>query len=983
VLGAGILVATSSTKLDPRAVQEQLLDVVRGLLAELGNSRAEQSVNLASHLERDLGLGSLERVELLVRLERALAVRLPDRVMAQAETLSDVAAALASADFAAALGTHRAAPISAAPTPQAGAATAADASGFETLQQVLAHRGRADATRAHLVFWNDASDESANALGKTLTFGDLYEGAHRFAVELAHRGISPGDVVSLMLPTSPEFFFAFAGTLLAGAIPAPIYPPIRADRIEEYAERQSAILSNAQAKLLVTFREAAGVARLLRPRVPSLDGVVTAAQMLAERHSDLPLPGLGHGDDVALLQYTSGSTGDPKGVTLSHANLLANIRALGAAVDVRPNDVGVSWLPLYHDMGLIGAWLGPLCWGIPLVVMSPLEFLTRPERWLWAIHRHRGTLSAAPNFAYELCVRKTHERDLEGLDLSSWRAAFNGAETVLPETLDRFAERFAPYGFRREALTPVYGLAEASLGVAFAPLGRGPRVDCVDRASLAETGRAVPVASRAAANSVGEKEREDPANLSFVSVGRPIADCEVRVVAESGGEFAAEPGREAGERCEGQLWFRGASATRGYYRNPAATARLFPLGAAAGWINSGDRAYRAGGEYYITGRTKDIIVKAGRNFYPHEIEGAAARVAGVRRGCVVAFGTADATSGTERLVVVAETRERSAEARAKLAAAITDEVARAVGVPPDAVLAVPPHSIPKTSSGKLRRDRTKQLYEAGVCGAPARAPWLQVVRLALKGVARTIGRIARIVPEKLYGVYADLVLAILMVPAWAIVLPVRNRKFVAGVAVGGLRLCFLLMGNPIRVSGREHLTAHGACVLVSNHASYMDVLVLMAGLGTDFHIVSKSEVRKMPVIGTFLHKLGHFWFDRADPQARLRQAEQIEQSLRQGESVYVFPEGTFTPQVGVRPFQLGAFQAAARAGRPIVPIALRGTRRFLRDDTYLPRPSRLEIHVGPPIEPRSTEAALCWQEIVRLRDTSREWIASEAGEPLL
>jgi 1-acyl-sn-glycerol-3-phosphate acyltransferase len=191
------------------------------------------------------------------------------------------------------------------------------------------------------------------------------------------------------------------------------------------------------------------------------------------------------------------------------------------------------------------------------------------------------------------------------------------------------------------------------------------------------------------------------------------------------------------------------------------------------------------------------------------------------------------------------------------------------------------------------------------------------------------------------------------------------------------------MGNPIRVSGREHLTAQGACVLVSNHASYMDVLVLMAGLGTNFHIVSKSEVRTMPIIGTFLHKLGHFWFDRGNPQARLRQALQIEQTLRAGESVYVFPEGTFTPQIGVRPFQLGAFQAAALAGRPVVPIALRGTRRFLRDDTYLPRPARLEIHVGAPIEPRPNDAALSWQDIVRLRDASREWIAHQAGEPLL
>jgi 1-acyl-sn-glycerol-3-phosphate acyltransferase len=972
-------VATSTTKLDPRAVHEQLLDVVRGLLAELGNSRGEQTACRDSHLERDLGLGSLERVELLLRLERALGVRLPDRVMAQAETLADVASALLSGDFAAALGTDRAAPISVSPQSQSGAAAKTLAPEFETLQQALAHRGRADATRAHLVFWSDASSESSGAAGTTLTFGALYEGAHRFAVELAHRGISPGDVVSLMLPTSPEFFFAFAGTLLAGAIPAPIYPPIRADRIEEYAERQGAILSNAQAKLLVTFREGAGVARLLRPRVQSLDGVVTAAQLLAARNSDLPLPGLGHGDDVALLQYTSGSTGDPKGVTLSHSNLLANIRALGEALEVRQNDVGVSWLPLYHDMGLIGAWLGPLCFGIPVVMMSPLEFLTRPERWLWAVHRHRGTLSAAPNFAYELCVRKTNERDLHGLDLSSWRAALNGAEPVLPETLDRFAERFARYGFRREALTPVYGLAEASLGVTFPPIGRGPRVDRIDRETLAQTGLAVPSAAQ---NAKRGDQSDDSESASFVSVGGAVSSCEVRIVVDAGDKIAGEPGCEAEERREGQLWFRGSSATRGYYRNADATARLFPLGAAAGWINSGDRAYRADGEYYITGRTKDIIVKAGRNLYPHEIEEAVARVAGVRRGCVVAFGAADASTGSERLVVVAESRERSSEARGKLAAAITEQIARVVGVPPNVVLTVPPHSIPKTSSGKLRRDRTKQLYEAGVCGTPSSPPWLQVARLALKSFARTVARIARIVPEKIYGVYAGLVFGAIMVPAWLIVLPVRNRRFVAGVAVGGLRLCFLLIGSPIRVSGREHLATPGR-VLVSNHASYMDVLVLMAGLGTNFHIVSKSEVRKMPIIGTFLHKLDHFWFDRGDAQARLRQAEQIEQALRHGESVYVFPEGTFTPQIGVRPFQLGAFQAAARAGSAVVPIALRGTRHFLRDDTYLPRPTRLEIHVGAPIEPQPAEEEGSWREIVRLRDASRDWIAREAGEPLL
>src|SRR6202158_1119513 len=224
--------------------------------------------------------------------------------------------------------------------------------------------------------------------------------------------------------------------------------------------------------------------------------------------------------DIALLQYTSGSTGDPKGVILTHANLLANMRAIGEALQMGPGDVGVSWLPLYHDMGLIGAWLTLLHYGMPLAVMSPLAFLTRPERWLWAFHKHRGTIAAAPNFAYELCVRKIADKDIEGLDLSSWRVAMNGAEPVNPETMERFAERFARHGFRREAQLPVYGLAEATLAVTVPPLNRGALVDRIERETFTAHGQAVPA-----------KSGETPV-ISFVSSGRVLSGHQVRVVDE-------------------------------------------------------------------------------------------------------------------------------------------------------------------------------------------------------------------------------------------------------------------------------------------------------------------------------------------------------------------------------------------------------------------------------------------------------------------
>jgi fatty-acyl-CoA synthase len=943
--------------------EDRVLEVVRELVAELGHASALRSANPASHLDRDLGLGSLERVELLLRLEKSFGTRLDENVLAGAGTVQDLITALSAAN-----GT----PTSVgAQTEIAARATAIFVPGqavgippAETFQEVLRQRGRVDASRTHLIFYEDEGE------GASLTFGELFAGAERVAADLAQRGIGRGDTVALMLPTSRDFFVSFAGTLLAGATPVPIYPPFRADRIAEYAERQSAILSNAGARLLVTFREAASVAKLLKPLVPSLEGVVTA-EALAQSRAPAPLGPQLHSraEDLALLQYTSGSTGNPKGVMLTHANLLANVRAIGEALGMRNDDVGVSWLPLYHDMGLIGAWLMPLYFGIPVVVLSPLAFLSRPARWLRALHRYRGTISAAPNFAYELAAAKISDDEIQGLDLSAWRAGLNGAEPVLPATLDRFTARFASCGLRRETLLPVYGLAEASLAVTIPPVGRGPRVDHLDRAAFAQEGRAVP----APPDGSSANSSEDLNVISFVSVGPPVPRHEVRIVNERG--------ENVGERVEGQLWFRGPSTTQGYYRNEEATAALLPEGAAGGWVNSGDRAYLAGGEIYITGRVKDIIIHAGHNLYPHEIEDSVARVPGVRKGCVVAFGAADPVAGTERLVIVAESRERNRDGRARLAQAITTQVTEMLGRPPNVVEVVPPNVIPKTSSGKLRRDATKQRFLSGELNSDAPPAWLQLARLAAASSAGRIRTALRRTVRVVYGCYAIAMFVLLVFPAWLYVLISPSRKSAASVTTAALRAYLKVAGWRVRVEGREHWREDEPRMLVANHTSYADIVVLMAALGTDYHFVAKAEVMSMPFFGTFHRKLGHFSFRREDPQARLHQAEQIEEALRRGESVFVFPEGTFTAQSGVRPFHLGAFKAAIAAQREIVPIALDGTRRVLRDGTWLPRPGRITITICPPIAP--PPSAEDWQQIVRVRDAAREIIARYAHEPLL
>jgi 1-acyl-sn-glycerol-3-phosphate acyltransferase len=410
-------------------------------------------------------------------------------------------------------------------------------------------------------------------------------------------------------------------------------------------------------------------------------------------------------------------------------------------------------------------------------------------------------------------------------------------------------------------------------------------------------------------------------------------------------------------------------------------------------VNSGDRAYRADGEIYVTGRVKDIIIKGGRNLYPHEVEELAARAEGIRKGCIVAFGLKDEAAGTEKLIVVAESRERDASRRVVIAAAVTEQVSQGLGLPPDRVEVIPPGSIPKTSSGKLRREETKQLYIAGKLSAGKAPAWLQITRLAAAGAARAAGEEiwsgARRGLEIVYGLYFGVLFLLWIVPTWTIVNFIRDYRKAGRFTSAALKLLFVLVGCRVRVIGKEYVDLPGAKVYASNHTSYFDVLPLMLGLGVPYHFVSKMEVGGMPFIGTFLRQMRHMTFNRSDAQSRLQQSEEMEKLLRAGESIFVFPEGTFTSENGVRPFQLGAFRAAVDAGAPIVPVALAGTRRFLRDGTYLPRPTSVTITVSPPIYPRgpsdaaNAATASAWHELIRLRDTTRETIARYTGEPLL
>ena len=912
-----------------------LVKIAQGLAHELNpRRRSALRAGLNSSLDRDWGFDSLSRAELLLRVERAFSIHLPEQLLSEAETLNDLLSALASARRLPSLditARHIIAEETAEPAPTEA----------KTLTEVLDWHVLQHGERVHVVLWHGDGEETS------FTYRHVAERAQTVASGLRQAGLQPGERVAIMLPTSEAFFTAFFGVLYAGGVPTPIYPPARPSQIEEHLKRQAGILRNARAVLLIAAQEASAVARLLKLQVESLRAVISAEE-LSQSPGGWKLKV--QADSTALLQYTSGSTGDPKGVVLSHSNMLANIRAMGEAMAAGPDDVFVSWLPLYHDMGLIGAWLGSLYFAAPVVVMSPLTFLVRPEQWLWAIHRHRATLSASPNFGFGLCLHKIEDRAIAGLDLSSLRMVANGSEAVLPDTVRDFAARFAKCGFRQEAMAPVYGLAENAVGLAFPPLGRPPIVDRIQRAALTRQGHALPASP------------DDPTALEFVACGRPLPGHEIRIIGATG---------ELGEREEGRLQFRGPSATRGYLDNPAKNRELFD----GDWLNSGDLAYIAGGDVYITGRSKDIIIRAGRHIYPEEIETVVGDIAGVRKGCVAVFGTRDPRRGTERVIVLAETRETEPASLAWLRRRIEEAVAPLLDAPPDEVVIGPPHTVPKTSSGKLRRAFARELFESGRLALRPQPLWRQVLGLSIAGLGPQLRRTTRTLSEYLYAGWWWSVVILMGAVLWPALLLVPRSSSRWALMHQMARAAFWLMGIRLDVTGTWPKTT--GVVIVSNHASYLDGLVLAAVIPGEPAFIAKKELEPQFFAGPFLRQLGALFVDRADPEGGVEDVNKALDAAQAARMLVFLPEGTFTRAPGLLPFRLGAFVIAARQHLSILPLTLRGTRSILRSDQWFPRRGAVSVTIGPLFSPDGSD----FDAAVRLRDKVRAKILANCGEP--
>jgi len=535
-----------------------------------------------------------------------------------------------------------------------------------------------------------AADETETTLG----WNEVHARASRVAGALAALGVRPGERVALVLPTGADFMDAFFGTLLAGAVPVPLYPPVRLGRLPEYHATTARMLQLSGAVALLSDGR---VGRLLGEAVRRAGPRLGLRTVAALRESGAtPVARSAAPGALSLVQFSSGSTVDPKPVALSHRAVLAQTDALRALMpDDTPEDpqLGVSWLPLYHDMGLIGCLLSAMTYPGPLVLLGPEVFLGRPALWLRALSRHGGTMSVAPSFAYAVCARRVKDEEMEGMDLSRWRLALNGAEQVSVDAARRFSERFARWGFHPASLMPVYGLAEAALAVTYSP-PRTLRTVPVDPVELAREGRA------------------RPGTRVLASVGLPVPGMTLEVRDETGGVVS--------EGVVGRIHARGPSIMEGYLGQPEATRAALD----GGWLDTGDLGFVQDGELVICGRAKDVVVLRGANHSPQEFEDALDGVRGARAGCAVALGFVPPAGDGEELALLVET---TPDAAPDLLDRIRAAVAERTGIRPHTVELLVPGTLPRTSSGKLRRSEALRRWTTGTLQPPARVNTVRLV----------------------------------------------------------------------------------------------------------------------------------------------------------------------------------------------------------------------------------------------------------------
>ena len=554
-----------------------------------------------------------------------------------------------------------------------------------TLTGILREHFESDPERVAVYLQHAGQEDVPISIARLMGWASAY------AEVYARRGIQPSEVVILILEHGEALIDSFYGAILGGQIPAIM--PFLTEKLspERYRADLASLISITQPAAIVTSPEFEPEIRLAVGEGSSVRAIILTSEVNESHPPDFDqLPGMAcPPESIALLQHSSGTTGLQKGVALSHTALLNQIEAYRAAIRLSSEDVIVSWLPLYHDMGLIAGFLMPILTGVPLVLMSPFDWVRAPQRLFQAVSQYRGTLTWLPNFAYNFCAQKIRERHLEGVDLSSWRAVINCSEPVRRESHELFFEKFQAYGLKFSALQTCYAMAENVFGVTQSELWSGAAVEEIDQQAFYRDHDLRPAT-------------DGNPSMRMMSSGMPLSNTEIRIVDAKGHTLS--------ERQIGEIALRSNSMLTGYYHRPDVTEKAFR----AGWYLTGDLGYISNEELFVTGRKKDMIIVGGKNIYPQDIEMLANQVPGVHGGRAVAFGVFDETQGTEEVVVVAEVDEQSPERKKAISDEVRQHVSKNSAVVLRTVYLVGPKWLLKTSSGKIARSANREKYLAEI-----------------------------------------------------------------------------------------------------------------------------------------------------------------------------------------------------------------------------------------------------------------------------
>lgn len=567
-----------------------------------------------------------------------------------------------------------------------------------TLDQLFERAVEAPDVKVH--FWKNKNNISS------YTYKELKDQALLVTGKLQKLGVKKGDRVAIVLPTDPSFYHAFFGTIFSGAIAAALYPPVRLGRMDEWKERTALMMKSINCKAVITDKKIFNLlGEPVRSASPEL-GCFTVDELQKDgiRGEIPPL----QQRDLCIIQFSSGTTGSPKPVALSHANIVKNAHSI---LSTLPGDLkehsAVSWLPLYHDMGLVGCLFSAMMAIRDLTLIRPEQFIARPKMWLEALTVQKATVSVAPNFAFGLCTNRISKKDMAELDLSHWKVALCGAEAVHPNTLKNFAQKFATIGFKETSLSPVYGLAEATLAVTFSPLEQAPLSTVFDREQLEIHGKAVPAEH----------------GVTLASVGQALPDTQIEVRDANNVKI--------NDNVVGRVWVKSAGIMEEYYLNPEATAEIIR----DGWLDTGDQGFIHQGNLYLCGRYKDAIIIRGRNYSASDIEHSLEELPGVRQGCAAAFSDyVNEEDDSESLVVLVEYRKKQVDNTEELKKKISEKIQLQCNLKAADIVLLEPGTLPRTSSGKIRRNAAKIQWRQHNLQKPGAGGIKTVLKESIQGV---------------------------------------------------------------------------------------------------------------------------------------------------------------------------------------------------------------------------------------------------------